>query len=668
MGPLMGMAGLTDSQGLTQPKEEVSPPGGPSGVTDVLRDLSDAVDGASAEAHEQLLAGDLLAATDACRRLEELLQLLEDVMPGERELVWGGFADVVRPLTAAVFEATGTDGDGSGDGSGQEQAEAAELCWRITRILDAQLSHPIEIAPWVHELHNRLLIRGGQAWNRLSGDDTEAHHRAGWMFSRLAARLDPCPDWVAFFCSRLGVGPEHDPRPRPASSPAPAASLSTAAYRPPAASATAERPWDGAAISEDVIDWLHCHGVRGEQVELGVTYLPGGPVVSRDPGRLELNLAPLVWGDDWGRHLEDGLAAFVEPIRMAVQANALPRLGVRDSIRCLHGALGHLWRSGGELPLPTFHRLNLGMAVWNRLSGPGHLGARLLDGELPHLRLDAHQLIVQLDATELAALQSVLYQPDEAPASLARLRREHHNAAYWQQQSADWWCHPRDPEENMRRLHCESGFYAASGDALACLRRWADGSFACMAHAALWVNDPIAASFFLPVAQALWVETGVVPELHQRPKLEAFHALMAGRDVLYVGPHGEAVLDQHRSGRAFRLFADQLIEPYGLRVIEPPDSRYPQRPGRGFSASLEALIGQVEASFSRKPFGLLLANCGAYRLPLLEFMRERHGVQGAAFSLPLTALFGLDLEGSPRWRPDKRRPEAWRVVAATGSA
>jgi hypothetical protein len=492
------------------------------------------------------------------------------------------------------------------------------------------------------------------------------------MFSRLAARLDPCPPWVTHFCAELGVVAEADPEPLPipsaaASGPVPLAAahaVHTAAYAPPPPGEMAAPSLELDDLAAEVIDWLQCHGVKGAEVELGLTCLPTSRLVSRDSQRLELNLLPLLQGDDWLAATEQAMEAFMEPLRQARQAAVIPRLAVRDAASCIQVALGHLLRTGEALPLATYGRLNLAMAVWRRLSGPGHLGARLLANDLPPVPLERGALLVQLDATELAALQSVLYKPGELPQALAQLRRNHLNDAYWSQQDENWWCRPDQPEENLRRLHRDSGFYAAAGEAMGCLRRWADGSFRCLAGAAVWSGDPTAASFFLPVAQALFSATGVVPEPHARLDLRDLYRLMAGREVLYVGPHGAAVLDQHRSGRAFRLFVDQVIEPYGLRVVAPPESRYPQRPERGFSASLDGLIQAVEAEYGRKPFALLLADCGAYRLPLLEHVASQLGVRGVALAQPLAPLFGLDLAGVPRWRPEKRAAEHWRPAAA----
>lgn len=441
-------------------------------------------------------------------------------------------------------------------------------------------------------------------------------------------------------------------------------SLRVEGYQPlPAPPAAEPPPWEAEQISAEVDDWLHCHAGSDQSLQLGLVCVPEAGPVSRDSSRLELNLWPFLGTADPQR-LEDVMAAFLAPVRVRETSGRAAQLGVRDSIVSLYESMGHLWRVGEQLPQELFFRINQALPIWSRLTGPGSLGARLLPSGLPVPRFDSHDLLVQLDAVELAALQGVLYEREQLEPALARLRREHLNVAFWNQRSPDWWFRPADPVENLKRLHTDCGFYAAAGADMACLVRWADGVFRCLAGAALWSSDGTTASFFLPVAQALCSETGGVPELTGRPDLLEIYRVMAGQEVLYVGPHSEAILNQHRSGRAFRLFLDRTIAPYGLRAVPAPESHYPQRPDRGFSASLDGLIKQVVGEFQRKPFGLLLADCGAYRLPLLDELRARCGVRGVAMGAATTALFGVDLPEVPRWRAENRQADQWMALGA----
>lgn len=638
-----------------------------------LQQLRESVDEAVQVVHQQSEAGDLLSATASCSRLEQLLDDLNDLLPEDQKELWDIYYRVARNLAVAVFAALDPASGGAGDDSDAEPNEdSAELCWRITHVLDAQLRRPITVSPWVHELHNRLLIRGAQIWSRLGSGHPDALQRSAWMFARLAARLDPCPPWVEFFCLRHGVTPEPDPQPPTPSQDQPVDAEpvlpNTEAYRPPLQRAEVRGTWEPGSIAADVIDWVESYGETSTTAELGLTYLPEGPLVSRDPHRLELNLAPMLEGHDWWPALQEAMSAFLDPLKLAVETGALTRLGVRDINRNLHGSMAHLWRVGEQFPLPTFFRLNRASAVWSRLTGPGHLGARHLPDKRTSKPLGDQALVVQLDATELAVLQSILYQAIDLEHTLVTLSRDQLTQDDCQRQAADWWWRPEDPQENLRRLYCKSGFYATAGQEMQCLRTWANASFRCLSKASLWSNDPIACSFFLPVAQALFAETSLVPEFQQRMELQEIYRLMARQEVLYVGPHGSLVLEQHRSGRAFRLFHDQVIEPYGLRVVNPPESWPPNRPEQGFTASLHALIRNAGQAYQRKPFQVLLADCGAYRLPLLDALHHRYGVMGIAVGLPLAAVFGVDAPGAPRWAADRRRTVNWRPVAGETAA
>jgi hypothetical protein len=73
-----------------------------------------------------------------------------------------------------------------------------------------------------------------------------------------------------------------------------------------------------------------------------------------------------------------------------------------------------------------------------------------------------------------------------------------------------------------------------------------------------------------------------------------------------------------------------------------PQSRHPQRPAAGFEYSLEALVAAVEALYQERPFTVLLAGGGAYRLPLAQTIGSRYGVLAVAVATGLAAWLGAE--------------------------
>lgn len=110
----------------------------------------------------------------------------------------------------------------------------------------------------------------------------------------------------------------------------------------------------------------------------------------------------------------------------------------------------------------------------------------------------------------------------------------------------------------------------------------------------------------------------------------------------------------HRTGLAFELFTDLVIQPYGLRCIEAPVSVYPNRPGGGFEDSLDRTLEQIERAYRQKPFAVFTAACGAYGLPLCEAVKQRYGVSCVYVGNLMHAYFGVLQRTSLDWRASSR--------------
>ena len=216
--------------------------------------------------------------------------------------------------------------------------------------------------------------------------------------------------------------------------------------------------------------------------------------------------------------------------------------------------------------------------------------------------------------------------------------------------------------ETLCALHRQEGFYASHAAPLASLQAWAESSLALLGRSQLLVAaEPWLGSWWA-VLQGLALQQSRTPELVQPPEDARLYELLAGQEVLLVSPLAELVEEQHRSGRAFTLFRDLPIAPYGLRTLAPPASCHPARPHRGFEASLAACLEAVEVLARQRPFTVFLTAAGIYDLPLCQAVRERHGASCLALGPAIHARFGIDQAGSPPWRVAQRRADRWRRI------
>jgi hypothetical protein len=326
------------------------------------------------------------------------------------------------------------------------------------------------------------------------------------------------------------------------------------------------------------------------------------PLLAAEPEAIEAALDDFVW------HLPRGCRALPA-------ATALPAL-----------LEGH-WRQGLRLPAAAFERMALLAASWQRRLGERLEPLPLLDWQ--------HSLLLELGATELAVLLPLLAAPASLEPALAELRREHHNQAFWQQRQELPWMQCPPPLEALRRWHVEEGYYARAHSPLEELRSWGEAAAQTLLQAELWTDNAGCLGLWLAVAQELVLRHGQpLPPLGAPPAPEQLLAELGGLEVLYVGERAAAVQAAHRQGLCFRG------EPFGLRVLEPPASRWPARPAGGYGDSLAVLLEVIDGLYRQRPFAVLLADCGAYRLPLLQAAHQRYGVAALSSGRPLALWLG----------------------------
>ncbi len=606
--------------------------------------------------------------------------------------LWAELAELRRPLEAEEGElllqllaAIGGRVKAEGEQAATPEARA-ELCWQVPVLLRRLRERGGELPHWLPPFEEQMTRTGALLWrdlHRARPEQAEARPRALTLLLRLCELHQPPKAWVVGFAKELleeevtqeevaasSAGGHLDEgrqeelrrwgeqlaRVEPLE---PELRRRLAALVIPAARPPQPNPVDlEARIRQSVEHWLEQNPGGGVPAELRLVCVPGARPVPHDRQRLELNLAPLLELNDL-EALDRLVQAFFEPLRAQGRGADFT---LREPTSSLYESLGLLWLQGEELSAAAFSRLAYATAAWNRCGGPGALGSRLLGSSLRMAELREGVSVLRPEAVELAALQSVLHRHRELEPALAAIRRHHLLPAWMERRREAWWFDPSDTEENLCRLHLEAGFYASSHAPLECLERWSQAVLAALLQGQ--VAGTAASTGFYAVAQRLFGQTGRVPELVQWPGDPAIYGFWAGKEVVLATTHAAELEAHHRSGQAFQLFSDLRISPYGLRCVQAPLSRYPNRPAGGFGESLDACLEQIDALHRQRPFRVFVAACGVYGLPLCEAVQRRYGVSCLCSGDRMNAYFGLEQAATADWRADGRIREHWLSPAA----
>jgi hypothetical protein len=178
-------------------------------------------------------------------------------------------------------------------------------------------------------------------------------------------------------------------------------------------------------------------------------------------------------------------------------------------------------------------------------------------------------------------------------------------------------------------------------------------------QAALCTNDLSSTWFYLTIAQTIRSGRDSFSQLYQSIDFRDLYPLIAGKEVLYLGPDSDEVEQHHRSGSSFRLFKDIEIKSYSLRCLSTPKQSTSKDSPSSFKKNLESCLEEVQQLHHQRAFTLVLVAAGAYRLPLCQELRRRYDIQCIGFGKNLRQLFGVERHGDPRWRFKERNFEHW---------
>ncbi|MEA5444025.1 hypothetical protein [Cyanobium gracile] len=591
----------------------------------LLAELAEASAAALREAIDQ---GRLEAALAAHDHLVGHVGELAAARPEVAAVLWQRYGDLLGQLTGQVHERLVPRNGETVDFSVAERAGDGALCLRMARILEPTAAQPWEVPSWLPVLEQQLVQHGALAWQQRIGVDPAAAEPCLDLFLRLAQLLDPVPAWVAMGC-RAAMAKVIEALPAPGAMTEQELGLLVARVgRLPVAAAQREafeaallrarfslellQQGKPAAQGLEVLEaeWLEDGedpGVEGPRTPLRLvaTAAAAGPEV--------FSLAPFLDGDG------EGAAAALEGF--------LPPWAAREWPAChpIASLLESLDTRGLPLAEAALRVLRRAALLWQERLGPQI-------APLPPVDWAAGGLVVELDPLELAVLRQAGGAGEAVDDALAELRRRHHDAGFWSAAAADPFPALPDTLEALRRFELEAGFYTSTQAPRESLRQWAQPALQALLQAQVWSAQP--------ATQGLWLPWGLegIGTLRQAASGVGLLAQLEGEEVVVVTTEGtEAIRQAHQSGRLFAGGA------FGLRCLAAPQSRHPQRPAAGFEHSLEGLVAAVEQLYRERPFTVLLAACGAYRLPLAQAMASRFGLLAVAVASPLAGW----LEGQP---------------------
>ncbi len=541
--------------------------------------------------------------SEALDRLEAILsglrhQAANDPATAERD--WAAYGRLVNAATAAIHPVVTSISEDP-----PPPVERATLCWRMQGLLRTHRELPVEAPAWMPVLEGQFVKDGALYWRELIGREPGAEARARGLFERLAQLLDPCPPWVKQAIGELG------------------------------ATATTRR--------------------------LELVYRPEEPERIEADGRLALNLAALSGGSDPAAAIGQWVAEVASDPGSAACELVEPRESLGTSLAVMTLLDEPIpWEMAGTWAAAA--------AAWRELGGTGG-PLRSADRAAPTPAPDPGgvDLLLELDPVELAVLRGTVFREEAITAAIDRLRQEEARPAFWLtgQRDPGWWMGGFDAVDALRRFVRDRGFYAGHADPAASLRAWSEAALGVLTQICLWGEGALwsadeASHWMAPaLVQALSRGSGRLTAIGDSPEATALQRGIGGRDVLYVGVAADAVESQHRSGRALRLFEDQDTPAYGLRCLEPPESRYPHRPHGGFEHSLEHCLSSITALHDDHPFELVVLGGGAYRMPLCLELRRRHGVSCWAFAGGGHQVFGVELPGDRPLPDGAPRTEKW---------
>lgn len=296
--------------------------------------------------------------------------------------------------------------------------------------------------------------------------------------------------------------------------------------------------------------------------------------------------------------------------------------------------------------------------------------SQLLPYQPPMGQPAIHEALIELEPTELALLQSVNFEPAALGRALEQLKREEANPAFWGEgpRLIPWWAGESNPLDTLRRFCRYQGFYAHYEQLAGSLEAWSQRSSSLLSQGSLaggsafWSAEESAHWLALPLFLALSQGQRHLPPMYAAPNPDQLLDALEGQHVLYVGPAAEAVGQQFKQAHSQRVLHDREISSYTLSWHPLPESRHPLRPHDGFEQSLQHCLDGVDRLQEETGATLAVIGGGAYRMPLIQELRQRYKLRCLGIACGANQLFGVELPGDPPWWSGRRDHDHWQRV------
>ena len=549
-------------------------------------------------------------------------RISQGVDDGDAQL-WLLYGRLINTTTAAVHPAIT---------SLQQEAlpllVQASLSWSMAELLADHNLFPVEMPHWLPVLERQILQHGAVAWHKLVKSESSASLKARVLFERLATKLDPCPAWVQLRLNELGS--------------------ETSADTPDGAeSAAADPAVDEANRTKPLPK------VASSPRHLRLVYRPGYAVRLDTADAMELNLAAEGALDPSSDIIQKFLGK-----SQAVQRQETMALEVDDPLESLSVSLGVLGVLGETVQPAAIKHLPQASARWRteaqRLGFTTNRNAQagLRWPGTPPQPLKSYPLLIELDAVELAILRTSLFDFEELQRALEQLELEEANAGFWMasMRQPNWGTEDVDAVDALRRFRRDGGFHTKPKSPQDSMDDWLDAAMQVFCRVGLWgegclwTAEEACQWLALPLLQAMRKDCGVSEPIWGAVDPREVQRSLADEEVLYVGPAARFVQQQHESGRAWQLYEGSTTQARGVRCLEPPDGRYPHRPGGGLSHAVAEMIEVIKRWHTDRPFQVAVVSGAAYRLPLCQELCRSLNIRCIALNRGAHEVFGVGVQ------------------------
>lgn len=269
--------------------------------------------------------------------------------------------------------------------------------------------------------------------------------------------------------------------------------------------------------------------------------------------------------------------------------------------------------------------------------------------------------VIRYGNVELRVLENFLTDKAKLRQAVSSICAANGNEKFmYQEGQASNFLAANDMEFNLRHLMTNAGMYIGTNPQASwdCIEFWCN-SYATAIKQLPLACFPHAYPFFFNVQRSIWEETGIKKTYVEHPTIFDFYRFAEGRKLLVVSPLATIILRQVESSNTCNLLKSMVLPPFDVETIEAPISTFPNRPHGSWLESFRALTDQIDSSFAKHPSAAFAASCGAYGLPLCDYVARKYSVPVFYVGNILHAYFGILQNATLNFMVDDRNEVAW---------